>query len=120
MPNPLLRIEYPALPPREFSPNSRCHWRKKHAAGITAQNHVMCLLLVAGWNSGRSVKQGRVVFRFGLPDKRRRDLDNLIAASKPLLDALPLADDNVRQVRLEYDWFDSPGDAKTIIEVYEV
>ena len=73
------------------------------------------------WRGNSSLLQQAVVrFKYGLPDKRRRDLDNLIAASKPYLDALVglvIVDDSHRNITLEYSWFDSPKNPQTIIEV---
>ena len=60
--------------------------------------------------------------RFGLPDKRRRDMDNLIASSKAMLDALKgrvIDDDQITQVTVDYSWFESPREPQTIIEVRE-
>jgi Holliday junction resolvase RusA-like endonuclease len=115
----MIRIEYPALPPKEYSPNSRVHWRKRSVRGAIVKMDVALLVMEAGGDFNRPFNRATVKIMFGLPDKRRRDLDNLIAASKPILDALPLADDNVRQVTVEYSWFESPRNPRTVIEIHE-
>jgi len=80
----------------------------------------MCILMLEqGWGMN-PWKRAVVRFQYGLPDKRRRDLDNLIAASKPLLDALVgrvIRDDSVGAVELEYSTFSSPKNPVTVIEV---
>lgn len=116
---PLLRIVYPGLPPREFSPNSRVHWSRRHAVGLDVGQDMVILMLEQGW-SMVPLEHAVVRFKIGLPDKRRRDLDNLIAACKPLLDALTgrvIKDDRIGAVDVEYSWFESPKNPQTIIEV---
>ena len=92
---------------------------KRHMAVQAAHTDVQVLVLQAqGWKP--LLEHAKVRFRYGLPDKRRRDLDNLISASKPYLDALVglvIVDDNHRNITLEYDWFDSPKRPVTIMEV---
>lgn len=115
----MLRIVYPDLPPKEFNPNSRAHWTAKHWASRLAMVDIHALLLEQGWSSG-PLERAVVRFKYGLPDKRRRDLDNMIAASKPLLDALVgvvIQDDRMGSVTLEHSWFQSPRNPQTIIEV---
>ena len=74
-------------PPKMLSPNVRKHWRA-HAAAKKAYR------TACGW---RAAQQGAkpmppgkiaVSLRFVPPDRRRRDLDNLIAAMKSGLDGL--------------------------------
>ena len=61
-----------------------------------------------------------VRFKVGIPDKRVRDMDNLIASCIPLLNAIKriiIKDVNLRSIKLEYSWFESPREPKTVIEV---
>ena len=115
----VLTLEYPALPPREWSPNYTGPWQRRYQVGLDVKNDVMVLLLQQGWHM-EPLKHAKVHFKFGLPDKRRRDMDNLISASKPLLDILigrVIQDDRIGAVEVQYSWFDSPKKACTIIEV---
>lgn len=76
------------LPPRELSPNARVHWARKAKAvkqyrtmaWIVARNETRAKRLE--WNSA----EVRAVFL--LPDKRRRDPDNLMASLKAAFDGI--------------------------------
>jgi Holliday junction resolvase RusA-like endonuclease len=86
----VIRIE--GRPP---TPNARRHWHliardnavwKDTAKKVAEQ-------AVAEWEAKhglrwRTVRRASVSVAFGLPDKRRRDLDNLIASCKPLIDGI--------------------------------
>jgi hypothetical protein len=116
----MLTIKLDCLPPREFSPNSRVHWRTRHRAGVQAKNDVIALVLEQGWQ-GPALCDAVVSIRWGLPTKRVVDWDNLVARSKPYLDALVdagvLVGDSVRDYTPEYGWFQSPRKPVTIIAV---
>lgn len=73
------------FPPAMLSPNGRCHWAKK-AKAFKAYKF-KCFALMTPF---REQLRGRDSFelRFYPPDRRRRDLDNMLAASKAALDAL--------------------------------
>lgn len=85
------------LPPRELNPNARIHWARK-ARAVKAYRHI-------AWAHARNAKRPRshrweradVRVTFLLPDARRRDPDNLMAAMKAawdgFVDACLLADD---------------------------
>jgi crossover junction endodeoxyribonuclease RusA len=77
-------IELP-FPPPKLSPNSRCHWAQK--ARVAKQYKFQCYALLSQF---RSDLAGQTAFdlRFLPPDERRRDLDNMVASAKQLLDAL--------------------------------
>jgi crossover junction endodeoxyribonuclease RusA len=79
-------IELP-WPHKDLSPNGRVHWARK--AKATASYRSEC-----GW---RARAQGvspvdadrvKMTIRFCPPDMRRRDMDNLISATKALRDGL--------------------------------
>ena len=116
-----LRLVYPGLPPRELSPNSRLHWSRKVQPKQQVQGDLIALMVEQGW-SMKPLHKADIHVRFGLPDKRRRDMDNLIASSKAMLDALKgrvIDDDQITQVTVDYSWFESPRKPQTIIEVRE-
>ena len=88
-------------PPRTLSPNTRKHWRA-HAAAKKGYRtacawHATC-------QGAKKLPPGKltVSLRFVPPDRRRRDLDNLIASMKSgldgLADALGVDDNNFRLV----------------------
>lgn len=73
-------------PPKELSPNSRTHWAKK--AKITKAYRTEC-----GWITRQSRKKATpglidVHITFCPPDKRRRDIDNMLASCKGLIDGV--------------------------------
>jgi crossover junction endodeoxyribonuclease RusA len=73
-------------PPAACSPNKRVHWSKK--ARATKRYRADCHLLAM--QAGITAPAGEllVVMEFVPPDARRRDLDNLLAACKGLLDGI--------------------------------
>lgn len=74
-------------PNAALSPNARVHWRKKHAANKTAK-------LDTAWLVRAQIKEkftsdrAKVDIIFHPPDKRRRDLDNMIASTKGMADGI--------------------------------
>ena len=77
-------IELP-FPPAKLSPNARCHWAQK--ARVFKSYKTQCFAILSQY---RKALSGRECFelRFCPPDRHRRDIDNMLAASKALLDAL--------------------------------
>jgi len=79
-------IELP-WPHKDLSPNGRVHWARK--AKATASYRSEC-----GWRARAQgvspIDADRVAMtiRFCPPDMRRRDMDNIIAATKALRDGL--------------------------------
>lgn len=102
-----VKISLP-FPPRELSPNARVHWARK--AKVIAAYRQWC-----GW-AARVGDTGfllpsltlkppvEATVTFVLPDKRRRDMDNLLASLKPMWDGLVdaglLGDDSHDKLRL--------------------
>ncbi|SUO95229.1 hypothetical protein [Suttonella ornithocola] len=84
------RVTLP-FPPSELMPNNKNgrHWAVTHKAKLKAREDAYFLTLQAGWR-GADVSNG-IKVTFYLPDKRRRDNDNLLAASKPALDGFAKA-----------------------------
>ena len=79
-----IRLDFP---PSQLNPNKRLHWSKVASYKRTYKalwNHQMRLDMDA--------LKGKTEFNitFAPPDKRRRDVDNTIAACKSLVDALSL------------------------------
>lgn len=85
-----LRVILP-WPPRALSPNSRPpHWSVLAKAKRAYRQACHLEAMAAGWRKGTFAPDDRLHVRlvFVPPDRRRRDLDNLIAAMKSGLDGL--------------------------------
>ena len=102
----MLELELP-WPAAALSPNARVDWHV-HAAAKSAYKN-SCYLLA---RNARQLAPGpwpmrppvTVLITFVLPDKRRRDFDNLLASFKSGLDGIVEAgvieDDSVEKIRL--------------------
>jgi len=136
----MLRIEIPGLPPKELSPNARVHWSVR--SGV-AQSYKEVATLVARLERNKarwtSPDMASVHITFVLPDRRRRDRDNLIARAKPLVDALGpwrevtnrkgkvvsaygadiLKDDCPEHADITYELRYEKGKSMTVVEVTE-
>lgn len=121
----MLRIEIPGLPPVACSPNARLHWAAKAKAASTWGSTVFYQAVDARNRTGEPAKWknldgAEVNVTFVLPNKRRRDVDNLIASFKSGLDALVrcgiLVDDSAGHVTLTYA-AKQGDDAQTIVEI---
>jgi Holliday junction resolvase RusA-like endonuclease len=108
----MLTFTLPYLPPVEFSGNYRGHWTARYKAGEKVKNDVIALIREQEW-SGPPLGTAIVTVAWGLPDRRRRDWDNLFASTKPILDGLKAAgvikDDSVRDISPVLIWYYSPG-----------
>lgn len=74
-------------PPRELSPNARCHYMQKHKAAKAYRLDCFYLAKEAGM---AAPADGPVNLRieFVPPDRRHRDWDNMLGSIKYLLDGL--------------------------------
>lgn len=79
-----MTIELP-WPPRELSPNARVHWGKVRGKNSPGDKYMRdCILLTP-----KSIPDGtHLSIEFRPPDKRRRDLDNMLASFKRGIDAI--------------------------------
>lgn len=77
-------------PDKVLSPNARIHWARKAKAVKLARQAAWVAVLEHRAAARAIGAQGRAVLNieFCPPDKRRRDLDNLIASSKALNDGI--------------------------------
>lgn len=89
-------------PPSILSPNCRAHWAKKNEAKKAHRN---CCYVLAGCNVPLCPAGPiNLTVRFRPPDKRKRDLDNMLASNKSTLDAIAEAwgvDDSRFRLTLE-------------------
>lgn len=83
---PVTSVRLP-WPPKELSPNSRVHWRKRHAAAKVMRSSAHILALEAKL---KAPVDGDIVLRLTLhpPVRRGHDRDNGLARCKALLDGL--------------------------------
>lgn len=78
-------------PNRKLNPNYRKHkhWGPQSAAKKTARRQAAHLARAAGWDKAHWPEGKLAVWiDYYAPDKRRRDVDNLLASSKAALDGI--------------------------------
>lgn len=90
-------------PPSSLSPNKRLHWAEK--ARVTKSCKRTWEIETRGILGRAAVPKGARKFRmqFQPPDRRPRDVDNIIASCKALIDALSAAT-GVDDSRFEIAW----------------
>jgi crossover junction endodeoxyribonuclease RusA len=98
------------LPPKALSPNARVHWRPKAAAVAAYRRTAKVAGAFVPASQRPAWSEAVAQLTFYLPDRRRRDRDNLAASMKAafdgLVDAGILADDaglHHEPVRMEID-----------------
>ena len=114
----------PHLPPRQLSPNARLHWAKLRAAKAEAKDELGALLIEQGGVQDPLWERAHLKLTFVAADKRRRDLDNLIAACKPWIDGLVgasgvIVDDAYDRLSIEASYRIGENE-QTILEVTHV
>lgn len=83
-----IRISLLYLPSHDLSPNARVHWAKRAKAAKHLRADVVDLAVPhALWLTG-PIQRAKIDYEFRVKGKRRRDLDNLLAAMKPGVDGL--------------------------------
>ena len=80
-------ITYP-WPSKSLSPNARVHWSVKSKATKSLRKAANVLTLEAGWCGVDWDGDIHLWIDYYPPDRRARDQDNMIAASKALFDGL--------------------------------
>lgn len=101
-----MRITLPWID-RRLSPNARYHWRAKQAPKKAAREAGFFAALGAHDLAHDTPLTGdlRVTYLLYPPDKRRRDIDNIVAACKPSLDGickgLAVDDSQFKETRIE-------------------
>ena len=74
-------------PPSALSPNTRGHWSK--LAKAKKQYREACAWTAKAHGLGKiEAEKVHVTLEFYPPDKRHRDLDNMLASAKALIDGL--------------------------------
>ena len=114
------RIELGHLPHRNLNPNARVHWRTVAKAKSDAKEEAWALSHVYGVPDKPYAQAHMTVTYVG--DKRNRDMDNLLAATKGYIDGIVAAkvvkDDSV--FVLSYSLHYEVGKPNTIIEIEEI
>ena len=94
------------------------HWTVTRAARNKAKSDAFYLTKQAGWQ-GRDVS-GCLKITFYCPDRRKRDLDNLVHAMKPALDgvaqAIGIDDSNFKPQLSDCRVADSKAEARVELE----
>jgi len=116
-----MRIVLPCLPPREASPNWRGHWSKKSRA-VAEFRSLARLMAKQSMNEWVAPEKAIVKYTFIVPDRARRDIDNLVAASKGALDGIvdagAIRDDCGRKMMLDMpEIIYQKGKRETVIDV---
>lgn len=113
----MLTIRIPSLPPKECSPNWRGHWAARNRAVGQAKDWVIALVLVVSPWWPKPIANPVVTVTWGMPDKRVRDYDNMVAMTKPYIDGLVaagvIAKDDMRSVKITYQDTYSKGQPYT-------
>jgi Holliday junction resolvase RusA-like endonuclease len=78
----------PTLPNSKLGPNSRHHHYARNALMQSAKDGMVAELVAQGCRQSPLWESAHLELVFQAGDKRRRDLDNLIACCKPWIDAL--------------------------------
>ena len=117
-----MRIELP-FPPAELNPNKRIH--RLALIGIKQRYKMQCGLLAnlamkkSVWVPPTTTGTVPLTITYVMPDKRKRDRDNLLAASKQALDAvaeaLGIDDNQFEPITLRREFGKKPGDM--IVEI---
>jgi crossover junction endodeoxyribonuclease RusA len=113
----MIKVTLP-WPNKVLSPNARAHWRKKHKANVLSKTDTAWAL--APWRTEKiTTERAKVTMVFHPPDKRRRDLDNLIAAMKGATDGISSAigiDDSKFELSYSMGSVEPPGSVYVTIE----
>lgn len=116
----IVRLPWPKPP---LSLNDRMHWRPKYEATKRVQGEALICIRNTKPRLPRLVA-AEVVLCWRVPDLRERDLDNVVATLKPVIDALVqagvLPKDDWKHVRQASTRIDPPEPGKKVAVWLEV
>lgn len=116
----IIKIPFPAA---ELMPNRKNghHWAKTNAAKVEAKRTAYMLARFGGHNLEFNREFLPLSLVFYMPDRRRRDADNLLAACKPALDgiAAALGVDDSRFKPIHVDWAIGEKPGAVIVSICE-
>lgn len=75
-------------PAKELSPNARVHFHAKAGAAKAARAEAYWLAKHVDLRPSNDEGEIVLAIVFHPPDKRKRDLDNMLASAKPLIDGI--------------------------------
>ena len=119
----MIEVVINRLPNRILSPNARVHWRTRHKAGADDVEQVALLARAASFGvKGLPWDIAHIDIEWVSKDKRKRDIDNLLSASKYFIDSLRwggiIVDDSAENVTYSLSYRISKEEGpKTIIRI---
>ena len=121
-----MRIVIPGLPPRDASPNARVHYMK--LANVKRNMKDVMIASVLEMPSmdrpDEPLEKAHLTITFRASDKRRRDIDNLLSASKAYVDGLVAAgvivDDSSDNLSYSLYYEKDKEHAATIFDIKEI
>jgi hypothetical protein len=120
----MITVRIPGRPP---TPNARRHWRTTHRDNAEWRTVARESAILGGWDyrGPEPITACTIAIEFVVPDRRRRDLDNLIASTKPLTDGIVasglLADDSGDVIRsVSYSVRYEKGVSETVYRITPV
>ena len=116
------KIVIDGFPPRDASPNARVHYMKLHSVK-KAQGELMTGLILAKGIPDKPMDKAHLTITFESKDKRRRDIDNLLASCKAYIDALVpdvIVDDNAERLSLSLFYKAKMPETRIIFELEEI
>jgi len=110
-------------PDSVLSPNSpKHHWRHRQAAKVLARETAMILAMETGVKLNTE-KELQLTVRFRPPDRRRRDMDNLLSSEKQQIDSIcqvvGVDDSQIRRIIMEWGDVVAGGEVHLKLEVVE-
>ena len=114
-------ITIDGFPPRDASPNARVHYMKLHSVKKEQGELMTGLILVQGIPD-KPMEKAHLTITFESKDKRKRDLDNLLASCKAYIDALVpdvIVDDNAERLSLSLFYKSKMPETRIIFELQE-
>jgi crossover junction endodeoxyribonuclease RusA len=116
-----MKINLNHLPDPDLSPNKRLHWSELSKAKDIAKDEAKALVLQQG-RPAHPYERAHITITWVAKDKRRRDVDNLLASMKSYIDGLVgaglIADDSAKNVSYTIRYEQGEKD-DTVIEVEE-
>ena len=109
-------------PDSALNPNAPSHWRRRQAAKVLARETAMILAMETGVKLNTE-KELQLTVRFRPPDRRRRDMDNLLSSEKQQIDSIcqvvGVDDSQIRRITLEWGDVVAGGEVHLKLEVVE-
>ena len=120
-----MQIRLPHLPPSKAYPNRKTH----HMTLSTVRNKQRQEMIAYVLEQGRPdipMKKAHITITWRSKDKRKRDIDNLLAAMKGSIDGLihagVIEDDSAKELSytLYYEWGEDVKENETVLDIEEV